>query len=439
MYNVISISICVISTIYAIARYKKLCSPIIAFNAIWALILSLESLHLYGLCVSETRIYFLIMIGIISFNIGFYLWNRVRQNHRIFFKVGRYGSNVSIKTNYIPRYELLYVIGILCILYYIGSAISTIRYLLAGTNMGEVRTIVQSTVANTNGSVLGKILNAFAVIFIVPSSLAIQAVGVMDFWFGKKDKRLFTLAVILACISSLGEGGRTAIVNLTIYMIVGYALSGVHIKKQKLDTKAVVKKRKKIIVKVMLVAIVVLTWFTLSRVGQTLLKNLYLCFSMQPYMFNLWANKVDAENLYGYTEASLNGFSFTILYIIKNLLGMDFPKHWKAVYEIIRATDSEWQIITNISTRANAYVSIFWFFYLDGRAIGVVLGLFFYGVYMARSFVEAMKAPNIKYATVFAFAFQGMIYTFIRFPFSNIYYSIAYLMLAMLIFRREKS
>ncbi len=437
MCNAITICFCMISSIYVIIKDKKVYSPVVVFNAIWFLILSLESLHLFGLCVSENRIYLMIMLGVISFNMGFYLWSYRRKNHRIVFSFGKRSISSLNQTDYIIRYNLLYLIGLICVCYYLVSAVTTIKLLLAGANMGEIRSIVQNTVSDSGDTFFSKIINAINVLIIVPGSGVVQVTGAMDFWFGKKDKKLFFLAIVLACVSSLGEGGRTSLVNMAIYMLIGYLLSEIKLRRRKMDNKMVRKKRRRIIIFATSLMIVFLAWFTLSRVGNTLVKNLYLYFSMQPYMFNLWANAVDRSKLYGYSEASLNGFSFALLYIIKNMFGIDFPKHWKGIYELIRATDSEWQIITTISTKANAYVSAFWFLYLDARIIGIVIGMVLYGAYLAHAFADATKYTNIKTATLYGFIFQGMVYVFIRFPFSNIYYAISYLMIILFTFKKN--
>lgn len=108
------------------------------------------------------------------------------------------------------------------------------------------------------------------------------------------------------------------------------------------------------------------------------------------------------------------------------------------IYDLIRATDSEWQIITSQSINANAYVSIFWFFYVDGRVLGMISGLFTYGAYMAHSVADIEKKLNIKNLCIFAFLLQGLVWSFIRFSFSNIYYAIAFLFLIFVVLKKGK-
>lgn len=435
MFSYIAIIFCIVVMVYALLKYKCIYQPIIIFNFFWAFILFLEMFHLYGLYKSDDRIYGYILAGLMSFNVGFFLWNYRRKRIKTLFKMNKYSTKKIKYFSYEPRYIMLYLLAILGVMYYSKSAITSFCYLLVGANLGDIRSLVQDSTSIYNSAGRLKIFNAISILLIIPSSYVIQVTGVMDFWFGKRGKKLFILAVILTILSSIGEGGRTNLVNLCIYMVLGYFLSGSKLEKNFQMTIAKKKERKRFFVVSLISGIAFLFWFTVSRTGHTIFKNLYLYFSMQPYMFNLWSEKVDIEEIIGYGEASLNGFSFAVLYVIKNIIGINFPVHWKKVYDLIRATDSEWQIITSISTKANAYVGSFWFFYVDGRIYGIILGMFFYGVYLAHIFNDAIKYTNIKVVTLYGFIYQGLAWSFIRFPFSNLYYAIAFLMLNFIVFK----
>lgn len=437
MYGNLIIVSCLIIVIFVTVKYRIVIHPLLIFNSIWLVIFILESLHLYGLFISEERIYMYMFGGIVAFNMGYIIWSLFRRRYRLRLKSSNSNYNSINKFVFEPRYNFLYGLALICIIYYMGSAVDSIIYLLAGNSMGEIRQMVQASDGVHASSLISKLFNAINVLIIVPGSAVIQVVGAIDFWIGKRNKILFSMGALLAVISAIGEGGRTSIVNFFLYMIIGYVLSGAYLKQKGNLSKKTNRKRRNIIVFFSIIGILFIGWFSISRTGQTLYKNLYLYFSMEPYMFNLWANKVDSAEIYGYSTASLNGFSFMLLYIVKNIFGVDFPNHWKMVYDMIRATDSEWQSITNISTQANAYVTTFWFFYLDGRFSGILGGMLAYGMYVAHTFIEAIRYPNAKTICVFAFILQGLLYVFIRFPFSNIYYAISYLMILFIAYKKK--
>ncbi|WKY46448.1 O-antigen polymerase [Eubacteriaceae bacterium ES3] len=438
MYSFITILVCTITVTYLLFGTKHFYHPLLIFNVCWAFILFLESFHFYELYKSSESIYWYILCGVLAINIGFFVWDYRRKRNKTIFKIGRQYLNTATYSINIPRYKMLYVLAILCIIYYLGSVILTFYYLYSGISLAEIRSIVQDSTSAYNLFNQNKFLNAISILFLVPGAAVVQVVGAMDFWFGKREKKLFFLAVILAVMSSIGEGGRTSLVNMCIYMLLGYYLSGVSLKNKAQISVAKMKKRKRLILGAVTIGVIFLIWFSVSRAGQTLYKELYLYFSMQPYMFDIWAKRADLEGIFGYGETSLNGFSFAVLYIFKNLFGIDFPTHWQSVYDLIRATDSEWQIITATFSKANAYVGIFWFFYVDGRLFGILIGMFLYGVYLAHSYNDAIKYTNVKTAAIYSFIFQGLVWSFIRFPFSNIYYAIAFLMLIFLAFKSVK-
>lgn len=409
--------------IYAFLKYKKILQPLVVFNFIWVIIFFLEQLKLYNLLQAEQHYYTYMLIGIVAFNFGYIIWSCFRKYGRIVFR-----PNINSKKKYEVRYGLLYILAGLCIMYYLKNATVSFIMLLNGSSMSIVRDLAQSNEV-VYMLIWEKILNAIGVLVLIPGSHVIQVVGVFDFWI-TKNKKLFLLSIILVVLIAIGEGGRTTIVNFLFYFWIGYSIYG--------KSNKYVKNRKYIFKFVIAMIVVLLFWFTVSRSGELLQKNLYLYFSMQPYMFNIWGKVVEENNLFGYGNAAFNGFSFAILYIIKNILDIDFPNHWKEVYDLIRNTDSQWQIITSTFTRANAYVTCFWFFYLDGRILGIFLGMFFYGSYIAHTYVEVKKNLNIKNLCIYAFVFQGLLWCFIRFSFSSIYYAVTYLMLVFIVFKVKK-
>ncbi len=415
-YSNISIVFLTSIIIYLIYKKKMIINPLFIFNLIWLVIISLESLHLFNLLESSNKSHMIILLGLFSFNFG-YLFYVLLHNTS--------SKKLIKKCEYIPRYNILYILSFIVLLYYLIFAFNSLNLLIDGYTLLDVRIQAQNT--DSLSFFDSKIINAITILIIIPSGLIIQVIGASEFWY-KKKKTMFFIGLVIAILSSIGFGGRTDILNFFLYLVIGYFFTNNLRKLRK------IKKSKLLIVS--LVSITILTLFTFSRVGDNVIKNLYYYFSMEPIMLDIWVNKVDSLNLYGFGNASLNGFTFSFLYIFKNLFNTQFPSNFSNIYEIIRLTDSEWQFITLNSTRANAYVSIFWFFYLDGRMLGVFLGMMFYGSFIAVSYFKAKTSTNLKTIAVYSFLYQGLFYSFIRFPFSNLYYAIGYLGLVLLVFKK---
>lgn len=423
MYSELTIVFCLCSSLYFWVSSKKILNPIAVFNSIWVFILFLESFHYYGLFTADERIYQYIFIGVMSINIGYFFWYIFRINYNISF--------IPQQVSYTPRIKLLYFLSFICILFFLSSSLTTINLLLSGNSLGFIRSLAQQS-SDTNSLFAkshGTLTNAIFLLVINPTSMAIQIIASINFWAGKRDKILFCLAIILVFLTAFSSGGgRTSIVNFLIYSMIGYTFSS------KIKSK---KSKKSNNIIFLLLGLGVLVAFTISRAGQDLFKGLYLYFSMEPYMFSIWASIVDGLNVKGFGEAATNGFSFVLFYLFKNVLGIPFPEHWNSVYTLIRETDSNWQIITNIPTTANAYVSGFWYLYLDGGLFAIISGMLLYGTVIAESFFNAVKKRDERSLSLFALMFQGLFFFFIRFPFSDVTYCLTLVYLFFILYKRS--
>jgi oligosaccharide repeat unit polymerase len=308
----------------------------------------------------------------------------------------------------------------------------TLPILLGGNGLDTIRSLAQNSDSILNDR--SSIENTLRILIILPSATALEPLTAIDFWLGKRDKRLFVICIIIVVLRVVVDAGRTPLVNFLMYMLIGYFLTATY----KMRKKTWHKRRKKWMNFVIIsFGGIVLYFTTMSRDGMSTLKNIYYYFAMAPYMDAVWSGYAYSRNLIGYGAASLNGFIFPILYLVKNIFGISFPDGWLNIYNLVLQTDSQWQAITTTGITANAYVSLFWFFYLDGRIVGIILGMFFYGMIMAHFYVKAMISRNIKKVCVFALLFQGLFFSFIRFPFTNIYYSIAFLFLMLLFYKKK--
>ena len=183
--------------------------------------------------------------------------------------------------------------------------------------------------------------------------------------------------------------------------------------------------------------VIILIIASLSRSVSSLTTVTYYYFSMQPYMQEVWSQIVDEAHLIGYGVGSFNGFIFPFLYLFKNILGIPFSTHFNQIYNMILATDSQWQIISSYHTRANAYVGTFWYFYLDGRVIGVILLSFLYGVMGGRLYSKAKRHTNVRSVCVYSFYMQSIILSFSGFAFSSMFYGIAFLFIIFVAYKKE--
>lgn len=408
-------------------------NPMTVLCWMWSIIFFLAALELYYINGAQDNSYFLIFLGVVAYSIGFALtYAFFKKRCLVIGKKRITFSSYEWKVNY----TVLYILGIVAVLYFFVSFLKVVNVYISGNGLAQIRLMAQ-TRTETAGGIVSKMMNALRVLIIIPYSLAVVPVTAADFWFGKRDKKLFIICVATLGLRILSEGGRINLLYLFVDLFVCFTYAATKgIRKLSFTSARLFKKNKRMMRWLCIIIIAVLVIASFSRAGDNLKRFTYYYFAMEPYMFEKWKDIVDASNVYGYGVASFNGFAFAILYLIKNIFGMNFPTHFNSVYQIILDSDSQWQVITSTSGRANAYVSAFWYFYLDGRITGIIIMGVIYGIIMAAFFLQVRKNTNVKSVTLYCFAFQSVYMTFSGFSFASVYYCIAFIMLMTFSFRK---
>ena len=434
-YIIINIVICLFFALIAMKSERKIVNPITIFCSLWGIINLLSAFKLYTLYEVKMKTYNLIFIGIIFYIIGYYMWKFFSKNKVVYVRLKKDKYKI-YKNIYVLRYKLMYILGVICILFLIKDIISLgIGVLTNGFNLKEIQRLVrESSISKSN------IENAISFLIINPFYTAISVIAAIDFWLGKRDKKLMLITILILVLKVLATGGREPFIKFFFYMIVGYVFtSNRQISIKELNIKNIKKKNKIIFCCIIIGLIIALLILSISRAGENLVKTIYLDFAMQPNMLEHWSNVVDSQKLYGYGFASLNGFFYPILYFAKNLLRIfsNIPNFYLEIYNLIMATDSQWiQIGTEIF--ANAYVSVFWFLYYDARKFGIAIGMLVYGIISCWSYSFAIKKTTVKSVSIYAMIVVGIFYSFGRMEFATQNYSLAFLFIYFIAYKKNK-
>jgi len=168
------------------------------------------------------------------------------------------------------------------------------------------------------------------------------------------------------------------------------------------------------------------------------IRHFYYYGSIPPVMLDIWSKVVDERGVVGFGLASLNGFLSPFLYAFKILLGTEgLPFYWGKIVELIYETDSVWVQTSSLSP-SNAYVSLFWFFYLDGRIFGVIVGMFLYGFFSRRVFQRHNQREGQYNLCVLLLWIQGLLFSGVRFQFAVMPYALAFIYIGLLFGDRKK-
>jgi len=430
IYAALGIVICVLFTFYSIHTEKTIVNPLTVFCCIWSVVLFFSCLCYYTLYEPESSTYNIILIGIVSFIAGYY-------SIKVFGKTITFNTSAKDKTVTVLNYQLVYFFAVICILTFLWSLINVVRQ-ISGFNLRNIQLLLQSSEYESNSS---PFWNALSLLIVQPASFAIAALAAADFWAGRRDKKLFWFTIIMLFIRLLSSANRTTLMSFIIYIIVIGILK--NSKKRQIsrntdidESSVTRRKNRKMIIQTIIVGLCIFVIMTMSR-GSRIFRNLYLNFAMPPEMLELWCKQVDDSYLIGYGMASLNGFLYPIMYILKNVLGLSsLPGHFQDIYNLTMLTDTSWQWI-GTTIRANAYVSVYWFLYLDGRWIGVAIGMFIYGGVLAGSFKKVVKNMSAKQLSVYCLMFYGILYSLARMPFTLSKYTLAIVFIVFFAYKKK--
>lgn len=402
---------------------QKLVNPITVFCILWSVICFFSSLGLYTITVPKTETYLIILLGTCAFIIGYYGAKHFVKKKRIFSVDVKFKPYIVVK-----RTKLLYILSIICIGFSLYNLINVIMQI--GTlNMQEVQGALQGGEIVNHSS---KIINAITFLFITPISFALPAIVAADFWNKKRDYVLLTLTIILCTLRMLMSASRSAFMLLIMFLVLATYI------KYSYSSCSEKTKIKRILLSIIGIGTILLFIMTVAR-GHNLFRNLCLNFSMPPRMFEIWSKKVTNHNIYGYGLTSIFGLIYPLFYIIKNIFGFaTLPSLIQSIYDWIMLTDTFW-VAPGEKITANAYVTLYWFFYLDGRILGIFIGMLILGALSALFYLKlSSNLNNPRSLACYCMIFYSLTFSFVRLQFSVTNFFLALLFILFIAYKRNR-
>jgi oligosaccharide repeat unit polymerase len=419
----------------SIFRDQKILNPMFVFMAVWAFMLFLSSLKLFTLFEVGDEYLGMMAVGFLAFFVGYSLYSYFKRN-----------NSTNIK-KYEQRTVVIYIccvaILLLLLIKFISVYSVVMQYGLAfirkGLQTGELTIYAEDSV----------IMSMIWQLLVLPGRLALSVIVSVNFLEKKNQKPLMVLYIVIIFLSVLIDGGRIVIVYLMIHLFFAlYYLRAKRVnnvnnsedlvrKRQTIRIKSRSSKRVLSVIGLCAIGGIAFYYATIARSGDSALIHLYFYGSISPIMFEIWSKIVDGSGLVGYGLASLNGFLSPILYFMKLIMGYaELPFYWGDIVNMIYNTDAIWQQ-TSLRSQSNAYVSLFWFFYLDGRIFGIIIGMFLYGFLSKKVFTRFMTEKTDISLCFLLLWIQGLLFSGVRLQFAVMPYALAFIFIMM--FFKKKS
>lgn len=422
MIETICIAIYILCFLLGWKKNKFILNPLTIFSAIWLVVVLCAFTH-GKLNRPQVETIQMLIIGTLALGAG----NIIAHNsHRRTYKF----NNIIITgdgSKYALRYNLICILCIICILAYFYNLVLLIKMVGSG-NLGLLKLYLQS---NENGR--SSWLNAFYFLFVDPLSVAIPICAIADFIFGEKNRKLLILAITLTIVKTVANTTRSTLGIFIVYFVIG-SLMYMKINGYDVRLKKFFRKRRKQIFVSCFLAVIAFVYMTIAR-GSDVLDNLWTDFALPTSLFEYWKKVVDDQNIYGYGLASLNGFIYPIFYFFKNIFKIPIPEYVETIHAL--ANDTESFVWASNTVTANAYVSIYWYFYLDFRLIGIIVGLFLVGYFSEKYYRDTMFYKSAKNFAVYCFFIHMLIFSIVRMPFTIVSSALGYVFVTAVLYKRR--
>lgn len=402
------ILVAIIFLIINLLSGKSLLKPGALFVLLWILELIMYQSKIIKLNDISNKTIFIICVGVVSFSIGAFNKKRI--------KGWSSEKNLSLDVNI----NVIVFLQILSILLSIPETYNSFKILLSGGTFETIR----AASGLGNSIIKNHLILVLRNFVITPFVMALYPINAIVFLEKNEDKKriiVFILTTIIALMMVVCEGGRSHIV----YFVLHFVIVSILLKKKIRIPRHI----KRWIICFILVAFLFFAYVSFSRGIENLKQSIYMYFCGGISLMDIKISNIDVNRIKGYGLASLS-VPIDLLYSLLGLIGITRPPFFKYILNILM--DVEKTISVGMNIKMNAFVSLFYYFYLDGGIIGVLLGSTIYGFISSICYNNYDKWKDIKSLAIYCLILQGICFSFIRLQFVVQTYCLSFVILQFL-------
>lgn len=394
--NWVGIVITVLIIIWLIVKYKMVGHPVIIFYSIWSISLIFVMMKMYGMTDYSQLTIQIIFVGLFGFGLGVLISYLLRK---IKFKLKSKRNTINKLTiHWYFAYAIL-------ILGFIGSVILFVIAVLVLRNGVSYANLRNMYYGYGNSSLLIKngLLRTYINWISVPAIYALMPIALIMV-FERQNKKVFISGVFISAFMYVfASAGR----NIIVFMLV-QSIILVQYYKFKVPKKFVKHIKKGVVVLAILLGIYMVLRKSTSDVH---VPSIYAYFTAPILLMDYWVKNLGSHFLYLHGGAFCYGI-FTLLNWMTSKMGFGFPGY-SYVNSYIQATQDQWIEIFR-GRWYNAFVSQFYYFYIDFGVIGVLVADVLWGMLCYRLFYLALIKQKKKYLPWYLIMVQCLVCSIIR-------------------------
>lgn len=422
---ILSIVFCVMASCF-FYKERNIFAPGVAFSYIWGFIVLISNFQIskYNKIYIDTNMisiktYSIIAIGVCSFALGCI----IRKKYKIKYPLRKNSRQYSYR---VANKKVYFIFLIICMVGGFIECRTSIKYLLNGGAINELyRLLAVSTVYNSNENTNQFIMSATEsriVNFVVePLMFVIIPYSLFRFFKDNKIKYLL-IASVIEIIYLLSHMGRASVM-----IFVFYVLFFVYLHKNKSNGLKVNFKdiKNRIIIICSLIAFIYICSVRGTQIVSTVISYFgYPLLHMQKKMELI----SEYGNTYGYY--SFLGY-FQLVFGAMEEIGMYIPKIFSVAQNYVALTDAA-TILPN-GVIYNAFVTIFYSFYIDFGFFGVFIMSILFGYFCQAMYSKLVEKSDEFSVTIYALLFSySILFSFVRFQFTKSNYALAFIAILIL-------
>lgn len=422
----LTFGVCLLLFLISICQDRKFYNPANLMFGLWSIILFLNMLSLYGINKASSKTYVWILLGLVSFFGGNWAGAHIHFP-QILIKIGK--KNLSAKDEI--NFNIFYFLSALTMALLTIDTIIAVRYMLDGNSLNSVRIWLTQTFEESTNPIDARksyVEQVIRVVLIEPFLTALIPICSIDFFSKTGNKKVLITTIVITILNMLSTGGaRLTILALVINILMGYAI---YRDEWAIDISAVSKRRSLKIIAV--IGIGGVLYLTFQRSSSGVIEEAYYYLAMCVPLLDYWRNQI---NTLPRVHGLLGLFGIIrIPFLILEGLGMDSSKTYNLAQEYILQANKFKTVGGRIG---NSFVSPFYYLYADGGIPGIIIGMFLFGLFAAIFYRKVNSERKIVDVYIFLLLIQGILFTFIRWPFISTNYTLAFLF-PLILFRRRQ-
>ncbi|MFC3884670.1 O-antigen polymerase [Bacillus songklensis] len=338
---------------------------LVGFYGIWLVVIILSGLKLYGLVEFSTRVYYVVLIGITGFTVGYIFM----KNSKILTLSTKYKSGVT--QDYQINIKILTKFLWVILFFYLIQLSKVISLLLNGVSWLEIRYYYYTTGILFNG--FEKFFSTWVALPFIFFLLAPLLLNL--FLDGFRNKKVFTLALFSVISHIIVTQGK----ELFIYWFMSICLC------LAFNNKRLSKTNKKLIFRTLLFIIASIFIIQFSRNGQLSIDFLYNYLGISMTVMDHWLNYIDENNIMAYGLAFSNGILNIPFSLTEKITGFYPDFLMKINNELNYILSTGIMAFEGKRETTNVYITMFTFFYYDFRYFGVFIESLIFGLFIGAS------------------------------------------------------